>query len=110
MQCCGKCDNSYNNSYDDALCKLLDSTTIIDYGGICDFFSHNVDISDSIRDIDEAIIEEEIIATEETVLGSCATCKHSFWDDDDRYMPKCAIDNSRIEMPAEEHRCLAWEE
>jgi hypothetical protein len=40
--CCGTCDNSERNTYDDPSCYKLEATqTIIDIGGVCDMHTVN---------------------------------------------------------------------
>ena len=38
-KCCGKCHNSYNNTYGDNCCKWLPCIVLIDFGGYCDKFN-----------------------------------------------------------------------
>ena len=104
-ECCGNCTYSYNNSYDDALCRHLTSIDIIDFGGVCDLYSHVAVISVDAVTISEPTIVDSVI--KEEIIKSCENCKHSFYDDDNNYEPTCDVDDKVLAYT--NLSCGAWD-
>lgn len=100
QQCCGKCDHSYRNTYDDACCYLLESYELIDFGGICDRYICQTEA------VQPAPVEQlfEIKADELVDICTCEYCKFSYLKDN---VPMCSIDDSVIQNT--KGRCGAWE-
>lgn len=109
-ECCGKCKQSYNNTYGDACCNLLETYETIDYGGICDRFENSNIISNTSNALEPVVDtqeeeEEQIIPRLQSAVH-CTECKHSYLNENGE-TPMCAVDDSIIEDV--NSWCNAWE-
>lgn len=76
VQCCGYCEHSYQNTYGDYCCDLLNSIDLVDIGGCCDCYvkaTVNMTVKQSV--------------TTAHLDKSCTLCKYSWLDDSKQ--PRC---------------------
>jgi hypothetical protein len=98
--CCATCKESYQNTYGDYSCNLLNE--LIDAGGLCREYKTVLSRPTVVTEEAPIVIEEAPVVVEE---NNCINCTHSWVQDN---QPMCKVDDTFIENVY--GICNAWEE